>query len=83
MSPAVGVGRWNFYCRSARSGVYSLVNDPLKQDVSLVALETPEPSISEISTLPLYNIEYGIFGKGSQISTNQRQENGAFSLLIG
>ena len=27
-------------------------------------------------------IEYGIFGEGSQISTNQKLENGAFSLLI-
>ena len=28
-------------------------------------------------------IEYGIFGEGSHISTNQKLENGAFSLLIG
>ena len=28
-------------------------------------------------------IEYGIFGEGSQISTNQKQENSAFSFLIG
>ena len=28
-------------------------------------------------------IEYEIFGEGSQISTNQRRENSAFSLLIG
>ena len=28
-------------------------------------------------------IEYGIFGEGSQISTNQNRENSAFSLLIG
>ena len=28
-------------------------------------------------------IEYGIFGEGSHIPTNQRRENGAFSLLIG
>ena len=29
------------------------------------------------------NIEYEIFGEGSQISTNQKRENSAFSLLIG
>ena len=28
-------------------------------------------------------IEYEIIGEGFQISTNQKQENGAFSLLIG
>ena len=28
-------------------------------------------------------IEYGIFGEGSHISTNQKRENGAFPLLIG
>ena len=28
-------------------------------------------------------IEYGIFGEGSHIPTNQKRENGAFSLLIG
>ena len=28
-------------------------------------------------------IEYEIFGEGSQISTNQKRENSAFSLLIG
>ena len=28
-------------------------------------------------------IEYGIFGEVSQISTNQKRENSAFSLLIG
>ena len=28
-------------------------------------------------------IEYEIFGEGSQISANQKQENGAFSPLIG
>ena len=28
-------------------------------------------------------IEYGISGKGSQISTNQEQESNVFSLLIG
>ena len=28
-------------------------------------------------------IEHGIFGEGSHILTNQKQENGAFSLLIG
>ena len=27
--------------------------------------------------------EYGIFGEGSQISTNQNRENSASSLLIG
>ena len=29
------------------------------------------------------NIEYGIFGEGSQISTNQKRESTVFSLLIG
>ena len=28
-------------------------------------------------------IEYEIFGEGSHISTNQKREKGAFSLLIG
>ena len=28
-------------------------------------------------------IEYSIFGEGSHILTNQKRENGAFSLLIG
>ena len=28
-------------------------------------------------------IEYGIFGEGSHISTNQKRENTVFSLLIG
>ena len=28
-------------------------------------------------------IEYGIFGEGSHNLTNQKRENGAFSLLIG
>ena len=28
-------------------------------------------------------IEYGTFGEGSQISTNQKRENSAFSPLIG
>ena len=28
-------------------------------------------------------IEYGIFGEGSQISTNQKREGTVFSLLIG
>ena len=28
-------------------------------------------------------IEYGIFGEGSQISTNQKRESTVFSLLIG
>ena len=28
-------------------------------------------------------IEYEIIGEGSQISTNQKRENSAFSLLIG
>ena len=28
-------------------------------------------------------IEYGIFGEGSQISTDQNRENSAFLLLIG
>ena len=28
-------------------------------------------------------IEHGIFGEGSQISTNHKRENDAFSLLIG
>ena len=29
------------------------------------------------------SIEYDIFGEGSQISTNQKRGNSAFSLLIG
>ena len=29
------------------------------------------------------NIEYGIFGEGSHISTNQKRESTVFSLLIG
>ena len=28
-------------------------------------------------------LEYGIFGEGSQISTNQKRERTVFSLLIG
>ena len=35
------------------------------------------------TTLNTIPIEYGIFGEGSQISTNQKRGNGAFSLLIG
>ena len=30
-----------------------------------------------------YSIEYEIIGEGSQISTNQKPGNSAFSLLIG
>ena len=29
------------------------------------------------------SIEYGVFGEGSQIATNQNQESTVFSLLIG
>ena len=34
-------------------------------------------------TLLIVHIEYGILGKGFQISTNQKRENSAFSPLIG
>ena len=41
--------------------------------------------VISILQMPEYEIaiEYGIFGEGSHISTNQKRENGAFSLLIG
>ena len=35
------------------------------------------------SVLILRPIEHGIIGKGSQILTNQKRENSAFSILIG
>ena len=35
------------------------------------------------SFIPFFAIEYEIIGEGSQISTNQKPGNSAFSLLIG
>ena len=39
----------------------------------------------KLETLPrkYRTLEYGIFGEGSHISTNQKREKGVFSLLIG
>ena len=39
------------------------------------------PPRSEIDSTKI--IEYEIIGEGSQILTNQKRENSAFSLLIG
>ena len=40
--------------------------------------------LNTVNTMLNYVIEYGIFGElRSQIFTNQKQENSAFSFLIG
>ena len=44
--------------------------------------EALQPSMTNVGTLNEL-IEYEIFGEGSQISTNQKRENSAFSPLIG
>ena len=40
-------------------------------------------SFSHLTALISILIEYGIIGEGSQILTNQKRENSAFSRLIG
>ena len=49
---------------------------------------SPEKALNDVEVANNYKlllqvIEYGIFGEGSQILTNQKPENSAVSILIG
>ena len=51
----------------------------------IILLTRPDYTFSRRATFSpdAFIIEHGIFGEGSQISTNQKRENSAFLLLIG
>ena len=57
-------------------------NLPQNIEESFVIGITFDESFLKIFAITL-TIEYGIFGEGSHISTNQKRENSASSLLIG
>ena len=51
--------------------------------ISLIKHALSQQTPQTLVTIYFNVIEYGIFGEGSQISTNQKRENSAISLRIG
>ena len=68
-----------YTCVSLSSDFYSFVPNGLTTNQVFPYSPHSKAKVS----LSRYEIEYGIFGEGSQISTNKKRENLAFSLLIG
>ena len=51
--------------------------------VKMAELQKENPDNQYQVFIAFQNSEYGIFGEGSQISTNQKRESTVFSILIG